>query len=120
MRTKHLIAESILIIITLVFAVMAVIHEDGGLGFALWWQVLGVSQVVHSILIGILYRKDEQVLKWLSVYWITVPIDLLLLAIAPNLVFGIIVFIVIPSILALYLWYITWHFRRRGEIGMNF
>jgi hypothetical protein len=120
MRTKHLITESILIIITLVFGVIALLHDDGGLGLALWWQVLGVSQVVHSILIGVFYSQDQKLIKWLTVYWIAVPIDLLLLVIAPNLVFGIIVFLVIPSILALYLWFITWHFRRRGEIGKNF
>lgn len=123
MRTKHLIAESILILITLILGSGMAISGEWGLGFLLWLQVLGISQVVHSFIIGALYWKHEMIRNWIIFYWIGVAFDFILMYINDTSIhdhaiawFTLPVF---PLILALYLWFITYYFRRRSEPGSN-
>jgi hypothetical protein len=121
MKAGHLVFESILIAITLYLGLDFIFTGEDGLGFAAWMQVLGVSQVGHAVWITTI--KDTRIRKWISIYWIGTLTDLFVLfALYPVLSTGILLwffFPVLPLMLAFFLWFITFHFRRRKTAENN-
>jgi hypothetical protein len=118
MRRWHFIVESILLLITAAFGIQAFLSVDP-LGFAAWLLILGITQVIHSFFIVALHSNNNTILKWVSIYWIGVVVDFILLSITPDLeetrhdIFKLAALPVIPLLLAIYLWYICFHFRRK-------
>ena len=121
MKIYHMIFETILIISTTIFLIYNR-SPANSIALALGWFVFGTLQVFHSVGLAFSYSKSPAIMRYLKKYIIIAFTDVVVLLISGALdsnsslqVFEYIAFFTLwisPAMLALYLWFITWHFRR--------
>ena len=123
LKKGNLVFETILIAVTFVVW-LSCLSGDNIIVFFAWWFIFGFLQVIHAMLLGFTFSKAPAIWRLLKWYFIGVLLDLLVfffISGSPNIsahLFSIIHFLtlwVFPIILALYLWFITWHFRRASR-----
>ncbi|HEX6193421.1 MAG TPA: hypothetical protein VFZ42_13700 [Chitinophagaceae bacterium] len=128
MRTYHFVIETILIAITFIMLIDS-FFISRGYGIAVWWAILGILQVLHAITLNFAYRTSDRILKYLKWYFLGVIISGVLLGVYLGLRFRIplsygpiativlvVAIMILPALLALYLWFITWRFRRSSIV----
>jgi len=135
MKIYHFVFETLLITITIALLLSSV-FGDGGYAIAVWWAILGTLQVVHALGLAFAFHKIKPIFRYIKVYLLGVVMNFLLLGVMivglTSRVWGenggfrlldiiyVITLVVVPAVLALYLWFITWHFRRKPEtVQMN-
>ena len=82
---------------------------------ALWLIVLGVLQVVHSMIVGINYWSAEGIQKSIIIYWGGVVLNFMIMLIGNKTTLynnaEMITILIFPLMLAVYLWWIMYAYR---------
>ena len=128
MRNSDFVFETILIVITILVLLWS-FYGDGGSAIAIWWAILGLLQVSHAIIMISTNPKRAKIVEHLKRYFLGVVLSFVLLGIYQLVKFRITIWdslivkiviimsiIILPAMLVLYLWFITWHFRRSSEV----
>lgn len=119
MGKGHYRLESVLLIITgLLYICWGVLPDGSGIDLIvlLWLALLGFLQVNHSIFIAAQYWNKKRIRMNLIIYWFFSFVDLTVFFFTKEIVWqeeslrASIIFI-LPSCLAIYLWYITYQFK---------
>jgi hypothetical protein len=121
MKAGHFYFELLLMLITLVAGITFTMPGNDGIVSLIWLFLLGVFQVIHSLVIGFTYRNNKKISDALALYWSGVIIDFILIFI--NAVFWnkdlpfVIHFIILPLLLAVYLFGITYYFSQKNKVS---
>ncbi|HEX2627815.1 MAG TPA: hypothetical protein VHM26_02345 [Chitinophagaceae bacterium] len=128
MKRYHFYIETVLITITLSIVIATLLNDEMGFLFPQWWTVLGISQVIHALVLRQNYYNEWKIRQYITRYCLGVFYNFLFLGLgmtaAPFIDPGgnasdivlLITLLIFPAILALYLWYITWKNRRKSEV----
>jgi len=124
MKKWNIWFESILIVLNAILGLLALIESNGNMSgpssdapilYFMWLIPLGGLQLLHSFLMGVAYWKMDRVRILLSIYWSLVALNFLFMWIGfeTGVVDGIemLTIVIIPNILAHFLWFITWRQR---------
>lgn len=115
MKRSNYIFESVLIAITALLGLIAFFSTDAVFLGALWLIVLGVLQVVHSMIVGINYWSTEGIQKSIIIYWCGVVLNFMIMLIGNKTTLynnaEMITILIFPLILAVYLWWIMYAYR---------
>jgi len=118
MKRGHFIFESILIGFTILAGITAPNADDAYIGLGIVMIPLGMLQVFHAAWISGRERTNKFLKKLLSIYWIAVIFDLLIVFSGMNFIHTdwilFLFFPLLPLCLAVFLWVITWIGWRRG------
>lgn len=113
---SHFIFQAVLMSITLIAGIIIIIDKDYILMGAVWLFILGVLQVLHSFILGVMYRKEKRLIEFLLVYWFLSFTDLLLLFfVTQNQLGDFLFYVLIPAVplgLAIYFWATTYIFYK--------
>lgn len=116
MHRGHYIFETVLISITLFCGLCSMLSTEMIMFGYLWLFVLGVLQVAHSFVLGVLYWQNTDARKNIIIYWVLAAADLTVLLIdnktSHNGVLQAATILVFPMCLAAYLWLITFLYKR--------
>jgi hypothetical protein len=108
--------ENLLMGATGFIGLMALIQEDNLIYLLLWLIALAALQILHSIVIATSYWKNIRIRSAIGIYWIVSAIDLFIVFSTVETNWGLNIFyifvIVLPLCIAIYLWLLTWYFRR--------
>jgi hypothetical protein len=119
MKPGHFLFETLLIIITMMFGFRFFINSSNGLDFMAWLALLGILQVAHAFAITLLYRRHPLIFKAILIYWLIVGFEFILMYCSMRLAYsGLLGAFALPGLpvaLALFLWWITWHFKERWQ-----
>ncbi len=123
MKRSNFVFESVLIGITAALGFNSLLSSDAIFLGALWLIVLGVLQVVHSLILGAFYWYDQRIQKSIIIYWCGVALNFSIMYIGKETATSgnveIITIIIFPLMLALYLWYITFTYRVKSIAEIN-
>ena len=121
MKNQHLVFETVLISITILILLNSLL-ADNFIIYLAWWFIFGFLQVIHAMLLGFAFSKTPAIWRYLKWYFIGVFMEFLLILLkrpietnSPLQVlfpYGIFILWIFPAMLASYLWFITWYFRR--------
>ena len=115
MKRSNYIFESVLIAITALLGLIAFFSTDAIFLGALWLIVLGVLQVVHSMIVGINYWSAEGIQKSIIIYWGGVVLNFMIMLIGNKTTLynnaEMITILIFPLMLAVYLWWIMYAYR---------
>jgi hypothetical protein len=119
MKTDNLKFESILLILTTLFSFDIFIYPNlSDITFFLFWLwILSIVQIFHSLFIGAFYWKIYRIRICLIIYWVSIVLECVLLKfLLPqknNDCIDIVVIFIFPLLISLFMWFITFYFRRR-------
>ena len=128
MRTYHFVLESLFMLTTIVLTLELFIIGEWGYFTALWWAILGILQVSHSLVLGMRYWANKVIRNSITLYWKFVLINFAILGLSMVLINGsgkygddwarklldniyFATIVIFPALLALFFWYITFRHR---------
>jgi hypothetical protein len=115
MKRSNYIFESVLIAITALAGFIALFSFDGTILGALWLIVLGVLQVVHSLVVAINYWSHAGVQKSIFIYWCGVALNFIIMFLGTTMTrtnnIEMVTMLIFPLMLAVYLWWITYAYK---------
>ena len=116
MSTGDATFENLLMGATAFIGIGMLISEDNFIFLLLWLILLGALQILHSVVIATSYWKNLRLRSAISIYWIVSAIDLAVVFFVTHDSWNLNIFflfvIVLPLLIAVYLWLLTWYFRR--------
>lgn len=112
MKKGHLYFETVLMSITLLLGLPALlVPGEMSLLFLMWMIALGILQVFHSFFIAAAYWDIQKIKINIIIYWIITAIDLSVLLFGATVNTDFLFLIIIPMLLAGWLWFITFDGR---------
>ena len=115
MKRSNYIFESVLIAITALAGFIALFSFDGTILGALWLIVLGVLQVVHSLVVGINYWSHAGIQKSIFIYWCGVALNFAIMFFGNTMTrtnnIEMVTMLIFPLMLSVYLWWIMYAYK---------
>ncbi len=103
MRRGDFNSQTLYILITILIAVAAVADHKNTFIFLIWLAMLGILQILHSVILGIENWHTKPVRVALIAYWSLAAVDLLIFFTNASAI----TLFYVPLTLALFLWGIT-------------
>lgn len=118
MKSGHFNFELMLLIVTLIAGISWALPGNDQFFALVWLFLLGVFQLLHSVIIGFAYRNNKKINNALAVYWTGVIIDFVFIFFLNSTYWNkntpfLIPFVILPLLLAIYLFGITYYFRQK-------
>ena len=129
MKKWNLWFETILIVINAVLGIIMLLSPMGRIDsltsdafttYLFWLIILGAFQVVHSLIMGIVNWNNERIRTMIVVYWALVLVDFIIIWLGDTSAYSVVIerisILILPNLLAHFLWYISFSNRIRINV----